>query len=184
MTGAETPPLGTASQEGPMFASPLGDGNEHAFVEALKRQISRRKDLIASHASDEMVDPHAQQSRRLTFSRSPAGGRTYARPTVRCNARWGGAPYRVTSALRARLTTTTRGRAPSCAGFGNQDFGGDPKVSVDPPDHRQGKSAAARQDLGDSSPRPDERLEIASGPAELFAAQLDRVQRIQRLNRK
>ena len=29
------------SEEGPMFASPLGDDNEHAFVEALKRQDRR-----------------------------------------------------------------------------------------------------------------------------------------------
>ena len=68
--------------------------------------------------------------------------------------------------------------------LGNQDFGGDPELSVDPPDHRQGESTAAGENLEDARPRPDERFEVAPCPTEVFAALLDRIQRIQRLNRK
>ena len=95
----------------------------------------------------------------------------------------GGAPNR-RNALLARLATAAGRGAASCAVLGDQDVGGDPEVSVDPSDHRQRESTAARENLGDSSPRPDERFEIAPGPPELFASQPDRVQWIERLNRK
>ena len=43
------------------------------------------------------------------------------------------------------------------------------------PNHRQGEWSLSRQDFGNSSARTDQRLELLSGPAELFTPDLDGV---------